>query len=47
MLTLFFQLFSLQFGTQDWIEAGVIFALVVLNVSGESHSLALVHPFPR
>lgn len=22
-----------QFGTQDWIEAGVIFALVVLNVS--------------
>ena len=30
-------LFS-QFGTQDWIEAGVIAALVIINVTGESRS---------
>jgi len=36
-----------QFGTQDWIEAGVIFALVVLNVSGQFLSSYSVHSLPR
>lgn len=29
---------AVSFGTQDWIEAGVIAALVILNVSGQSGS---------
>jgi hypothetical protein len=33
---------AVSFGTQDWIEAGVIAALVILNVSGESTSFSVV-----